>query len=81
MRLKLIHRCLGGLLIAVALLGFNMAILYSSVPHYEQQGWAEFCGFNACWLLALGILSLIYSESHEVAMRQLDWDREHSGAA
>lgn len=76
MRLKLLLRVLGATLIIVALLGVNGAIYYSSVPHYQQMGWALFCAVNAIWIGALGLIAFVVAESDEVALRQLDRDRE-----
>lgn len=77
MRLKTQLRALAAALILAALLLQNGAIYYSSTPHYQQQGWAIFCSFNGIWIGVLGVLTLCFSESSEVAMRQLSHDRQY----
>lgn len=71
---------LGLLLIAGAIVMENLAIYYSSVPHFEQMGWALFCGFNGLFVAVLGAISIVVAESHGVAMRQLDYERAQKEA-
>lgn len=79
--MKIALRTVGVLLIVGALVLVNLAIYYSSEPRYAQMGWAIFCGFNAIWIAVLGVLGLCYAESHDVAMRQLDWNERHKASA
>lgn len=76
--LKTILRAIGAILIATALVMMNLAIYYSSVPHFQQMGWAIFCGVNALWVGIGGVLLLFVADSHEVAMRQLDYNRREN---
>lgn len=73
-KLKLLLWGVGVLLLAGAIVMLNLAIMYSSEPHYRQMGWALFCSVNAIWVGVLGVICFIAAESHQVAMRQLDWD-------
>jgi len=77
-KLKNILRGLGVLLIASFAVLQNLAVMYSSIPHYHQEGWAIFCSMNGILLGVLGVISLLVSESNDVAMRQLDRDRQCS---
>lgn len=74
-KLKHILWGLSVLLIIAGVVMQNLAVMYSSIPHYHQMGWAIFCSLNGIWILALGVISLLVAESHDVAMRQLDWDQ------
>lgn len=63
------------LLMAAAVVLVNLGIMYSSVPHYEQMGWAIFCCFNALWIFVLGLGSAVYAGSDTVNFNQLDADQ------
>lgn len=77
MKFKHILWGVGTILFVVSILGLNGAIYYSSVPHNEQMGWAEFCGCNAIWIFLLGVFTLVYSDSYDLSMRQLNWDERN----
>lgn len=63
-------------LIVGALVMANLAIMYSSEPNYQQQGWAIFCGLNAIWVLGLGVICIFTAGSSDLEFRQLDYDRQ-----
>lgn len=74
--LRVALRIACGVFIASALVMVNLAIYYSSTPHYAQMGWAIFCGVNAIWVAVVGLLCLLYAESREMEMKQLDRNRK-----
>lgn len=74
--LRVALRVASGVLIASALVMVNLAIYFSSYPDEEQMGWAIFCGFNAIWIAVVGVLCLVYAESREMEMKQLDRNRK-----
>jgi hypothetical protein len=73
--LRLALWAIGGTLMIGALVMANLAIMYSSISSDSQEGWAIFCGLNAIWVFVLGFACLMVADTHDVQMRQLDWDR------
>lgn len=63
---------IGTALIVGGLVMMNLAINYSSVPRYHQQGWAEFCGINAVWVIGLGILCWMMSDTYKVDLWRME---------
>lgn len=79
-KVKYLLWALGVALIVGAGVMCNLAIMYSSQPHYRQEGWAIFCALNAFWVAGLGVISLLLAESQDMKFRQLDYDRKHEEA-
>lgn len=75
--LKRVLWALGLALVVGAGVMVNLAIMYSSEPHYRQEGWAIFCALNAFWVAGLGAICIVGAESRDLEFRQLDYDRQH----
>lgn len=78
MSLKRALYAAAGLLIASVILLFNLAIYFSSKPHYHQMGWAIFCGVNACFLALGAFLLLVAAESDTIDTRDFNRRRQEA---